>query len=62
MIGDYPDKYFTDKDALKAMAQFKDDLFEYENHLKKRNEDLTNQAKQPYVWLLPEKVTASTVI
>lgn len=58
-LGDYPMKLFTEDRAQVVIKKFRDDLREYENAIKNRNERV---GREGYKWLLPSHIPNSIAV
>jgi len=57
-LGSYPEPLFTDPAPLQFISEFQDDLWQVSRKIHTRNATAT----VPYVFLLPERVTASVTM
>ncbi|XP_073780370.1 polyunsaturated fatty acid 5-lipoxygenase isoform X1 [Danio rerio] len=57
-LGEYPDKYFTEKLVTEAIENFRKELFVITKIIRKRNETL----ELPYLYLCPDRIPNSVAI
>ncbi|CAK8695669.1 unnamed protein product [Clavelina lepadiformis] len=57
-LGDYPERYFTDQAVLRFREEYRSELREAGEKMRKRNEGL----QHPYTWLYPDRVPNSIAI